>query len=188
MMELSSPPENVRAEVGLLLQSICCCDSVQKVPKTPSKTPQVVVDVGVLRKQIRGAGLRGTGSRIAVLRVLQGARTPLTHNEVSQRLASSGYDHATIYRNLMDLSRVGLLGRSDLGDHSWRFELRHGDADHKAQHPHFVCIDCGTVDCLPDKTVRVRGLPGAPRALRRRGVVVQLQGRCDSCERLAAAG
>jgi Fur family ferric uptake transcriptional regulator len=153
-----------------------------------AKAPQVSVDVGVLKKRIRDAGLRGTGSRIAVLRILQDARAPMTHSEVSERLTSSGYDHATIYRNLIDLSRVGLLARSDIGDHAWRFELRRGSADHKAQHPHFVCVDCGDVNCLPEKAVSVRGAPGVPRALRRRGVVIQLQGRCDSCERLAVAG
>jgi len=146
------------------------------------------VDVGELKQQIRQAGLRGTGSRIAVLRILREARVPMTHAEVSERLDSMGYDHATIYRNLMDLSRVGLVARADLGDHAWRFELRQGDTEHKAQHPHFVCVDCGNIDCLPDQAVKVRGAPGAPRALRRRGVVVQLQGRCDNCERQAAAG
>ncbi|HVV17283.1 MAG TPA: hypothetical protein VHH90_08780 [Polyangia bacterium] len=77
---------------------------------------------------------------------------------------------------------------TDLGDHAWRFELRPGDGDHESQHPHFVCIDRGSVNCLPEKAVSVRGAPGAPRALRRRGVVIRLQGRCDSCEWLAAAG
>jgi Fur family ferric uptake transcriptional regulator len=166
------------------LQSNCCCHTLEAVAKAPNPT----VDVAALRKQIRDAGLRGTGSRIAVLRLLHEARAPMTHNEVSDKLTASGYDHATIYRNLVDLSRVGLLVRTDLGDHAWRFELRHGDSDHKSQHPHFVCIDCGNVNCLPEKAVSVRGAPGAPRALRRRGVVIQLQGRCDNCERLAAAG
>ncbi|HVT09041.1 MAG TPA: transcriptional repressor [Polyangia bacterium] len=152
-----------------------------------AKASNPIVDVDALRKQIRDAGLRGTGSRIAVLRLLHEARAPMTHNEVSDKLAASGYDHATIYRNLIDLSRVGLLVRTDLGDHTWRFELRQGSGDHKSQHPHFICIDCGDVNCLPDKAVSVRGAPGVPRALRRRGVVIQLQGRCDSCE-LAAAG
>jgi Fur family ferric uptake transcriptional regulator len=156
--------------------------------QTVAKVPNSTVDVAALRKQIRDAGLRGTGSRIAVLRLLHEARAPMTHNEVSEKLAASGYDHATIYRNLVDLSRVGLLARSDLGDHAWRFELRQGDGDHKSKHPHFVCIDCGDVNCLPEKAVSVRVAPGAPRALRRRGVVIQLQGRCDTCERLAAAG
>lgn len=149
---------------------------------------RVTVEVGELKDQIRKAGLRGTGSRIAVLRVLREASVPMTHAEVSERLEAVGYDHASIYRNLMDLTRVGLLARADLGDHSWRFELRQGGTDHKAQHPHFVCVDCGNIDCLPDQAVKVRGAPGAPRALRRRGVVVQLQGRCDSCDREAAAG
>jgi Fur family transcriptional regulator, ferric uptake regulator len=150
-----------------------------------AKPPHISFDVGALKKRIRDAGLRRTGSRLAVLRVLQGARAPMTHNEVSDQITSSGYDHATIYRNLMDLSRVGILARSDIGDHVWRFELRHGSVEHKAQHPHFVCVDCGNVNCLPEKTVSVRAAPGAPRALRRRGVVIQVQGRCDDCERLA---
>lgn len=153
-----------------------------------SKAARVVVDVGELKAQIRRTGLRGTGSRIAVLRVLREARVPMTHTEVSERLSAAGYDHATIYRNLMDLSRVGLLARADLGDHAWRFELRRGEADHKAQHPHFVCVDCGTIDCLPDEAISVGRAPGAPRALRRRKVVIQVQGRCDSCERQASAG
>lgn len=166
------------------MQPRCCCHRLRSV----AKAARASIDVGELRDQIRGAGLRGTGSRIAVLRVLRAARGPMTHGEVSERLAEAGYDHATIYRNLMDLSRVGLLARADLGDHAWRFEVRRGDTDHKAQHPHFVCVDCGNIDCLPDQAVSVRGAPGAPRALRRRGVVIQLQGRCDDCERSAAAG
>lgn len=164
-----------------LLQLRCWCHTIENV----SKRARSAENVSELKDQIRSAGLRGTGSRIAVLRVLRESRVPMTHGEVFERLAGLGYDQATIYRNLMDLSRAGLLARADLGDHSWRFELRQGAADHKMQHPHFVCVDCGNIDCLPDGAVSVRGTPGAPKALRRRGIVIQLQGRCDTC--LAAA-
>ena len=151
-----------------------------------SKPARSEIDVLELKDQIRGAGLRGTGSRIAVLRLLREARVPMTHGEVCERLSSTGYDRATIYRNLMDLSRVGLLARADLGDHAWRFELRQGEADHKAQHPHFVCVDCGAIDCLPEQAVSVRRAEGSPRAWGSDRVVIQLQGRCDSCEQAAA--
>jgi Fur family ferric uptake transcriptional regulator len=119
---------------------------------------------------------------------MEDAAAPLTHQEVSLRLEGVGFDHATIYRNLTDLTEARLLARSDLGDHAWRFELRRSDLDHKRQHPHFVCIDCGGVSCLPDRAVRVTASPGSPRALRRRGVVIQIQGRCDKCERTSASG
>ena len=141
-----------------------------------------------LKERIRTTGLRSTGARVAVLRVMDEAARPMTHQEVSQRLEGAGFDHATIYRNLTDLTEVGLLSRIDLGDRVWRFELRRGDVDHKGKHPHFVCTSCGDVACLPDQSVSVKPSAGAPRALRRKNVVIQLQGRCDSCESQASAG
>jgi Fur family ferric uptake transcriptional regulator len=148
----------------------------------PSSQTAKSPSVGDIKERIRKAGLRSTGARIAVLRLMEGASTPMTHQEVSSQLEGSGFDHATIYRNLTDLTEAGILFRADLGDHAWRFELRRGDLDHKGQHPHFVCTNCGGVSCLPDRAVRVKAAPGAPRALRRRGVVIQLHGRCDKCE------
>jgi Fur family ferric uptake transcriptional regulator len=145
-------------------------------------------DIGALKQIIREAGLKSTGARLAVYRLMHEVDAPITHNDASERLAGLGFDHATIYRNLTDLTEAGLLVRTDLGDHVWRFELRRGDDDHKARHPHFLCTDCGTVECLPDQAVSVKPTAGAPKALKKRGVVVQVQGRCDDCEREAPAG
>jgi Fur family transcriptional regulator, ferric uptake regulator len=140
------------------------------------------------KERIRKAGLRSTGARVAVLRLMERATRPLTHQEVSSQLEGAGFDHATIFRNLNDLTDVGLLSRGDLGDHVWRFEFRRGGVDHKGQHPHFICTSCGEVECLPDRVVSVQPTAHTPRALKRKGVIVQIQGRCDSCERQAAAG
>jgi Fur family ferric uptake transcriptional regulator len=122
---------------------------------------------------------------MAVLERLDAASAPLSHGEVAALLAPSGVDRATVYRNLVDLVEAGLARRSDLGDHVWRFErtrpARAGGGGHAANHPHFVCVDCGTVSCLPEGSVRVRGGPGWPRALSRRLLEVQLRGRCDQC-------
>jgi Fur family ferric uptake transcriptional regulator len=144
--------------------------------------------VSDLKDRLRKAGLRSTGARIAVMRAMEHASTPMTHQEVSALLETAGFDHATIYRNLTDMTEAGFLSRVDLGDHVWRFELRKGDDDHKGRHPHFVCVDCGGVSCLPDQSVSVKATSGAPRALKRRGVVIQIQGRCDKCDREAASG
>ena len=133
---------------------------------------------------LRGAGLRRTGPRVAVLERLEAAKVPLSHGDVVALLAPAGFDRATIYRNLMDLVSKGLVRRADLGDHVWRFELVRGDrSDHKAtEHAHFICTDCGGVSCLPGDSVRVIGGRGRPRALSNGGdVEVQLRGRCDEC-------
>ena len=136
-----------------------------------------------LRSRLRAAGLRATSARLAVLRRLIDARGPVSHGEVWERLRESGIDRATVYRNLLDLTDAGLARRGDLGDHVWRFELlgQPGEPDGDP-HAHFVCNECGTVECLPDGSVSVRAVRGAPRALRGKSVSVQLSGVCDTCD------
>lgn len=134
-------------------------------------------DLETLRAAVREAGLRATPSRIAVLHLLRSAQAPVSHGEVVAKLASQAWDPATIYRNLTDLSDVGLARRTDVGDHVWRFEA----ASHAATaHPHFVCTECGTVECLPDLEYVVTRAR-TPRAIRQKRVEVQMRGLCDAC-------
>lgn len=151
-----------------------------KSAKRPLKSIPTPVE---LKTTLRDAGLRSTAPRIAVLGYLHRAATPASHGELHERLASSGFDRATLYRNLIDLADAGLVTRTDLGDHVWRFELRRAGAQggHAADHPHFVCTDCGGVACLPGTSVRISAAKGAPRALERKAVNIQLSGLCDAC-------
>jgi Fur family ferric uptake transcriptional regulator len=137
--------------------------------------------IAELQAELRRNGMRSTGSRVAVLAHLHQATAPLSHTEIFEALEERGYDRATIYRNLIDLAEAGLLMRSDLGDHVWRFERKKAKAGHSEAHPHFVCIDCGGVTCLPDLAVKVMAALGAPKALRTNQVEVQVKGRCDAC-------
>jgi len=138
-------------------------------------------DIGTLKQRLRDVGLRATSARIAVLRALIAANSPMSHAEVFERVAPLGYDRATTYRNLTDLSDGGLARRTDHGDHIWRFELVGEDGHDAELHPHFVCNECGAVACLPDGALKVHGRRGIPRALRRRDVEIQVRGVCDDC-------
>lgn len=141
------------------------------------------VDTIDLKRVLREAGLRATSARAAVLRCLMAAKAPLTHGDVCERLSDLGYDRATLYRNLMDLTDVGLALRSDLGDHLWRFELSGSEVHHDTSaHPHFVCSGCGEVSCLPEGAVDVKAARGAPRALKQKQVEIQIRGLCNDCE------
>ncbi|ODA28421.1 Fur family transcriptional regulator [Planctopirus hydrillae] len=104
--------------------------------------------VAEIRRVLGKANLRTTAARIAVLRQLQQATAPVTHAEVAEELVPTGFDKATVFRNLTDLVDAGLVTRSELGDHVWRFELNDLNNPEKDQHPHFVCITCGKVTCL----------------------------------------
>ena len=131
-------------------------------------------------KVLHDAGLRRTGPRLAVLEVLEAAKSPLSHADVADELVDDTLDRATVYRNLMALTEAGLVRRTDLGDHVWRFELVREYTAHETAHPHFVCTDCGTVSCMPGVTVRIDG--GGAAAVARKGFEVQLRGVCGDCD------
>ncbi|MCB0969613.1 MAG: hypothetical protein KDB37_22470, partial [Ilumatobacter sp.] len=66
------------------------------------------VDDQALRASIRAAGLRATAARVAVLRTLARASGPVSHADVCATIGTSDFDRATLYRNLVDLTRVNL--------------------------------------------------------------------------------
>ena len=134
-----------------------------------------------LRDRLRGAGLRSTLARIAVLEQLDSAPGPLSHAELADVLVPMGFDRATVYRNLIDLTEAGLVSRTELGDHLWRFETRRAGQDHAAQHPHFVCVDCGEVSCLADINFDISPSPGSKRSVIGELTEVLLKGRCGRC-------
>ena len=138
-----------------------------------------------LRGQVRAKGLRATPSRLAVLDLLRVSDAPMSHGDVADRLANQAWDRATIYRNLTDLSEAGLVRRTDVGDHVWRFEAVSGDHDASA-HPHFVCTECGSIECLPEIELAIRSSRSSrsrpPRAVKQRQVEVHVRGLCDACQ------
>jgi Fur family ferric uptake transcriptional regulator len=137
--------------------------------------------LATFKTMIRRAGLRGTGPRMAVLRLLTESPVPLSHGDIVEALKADGMDRATIYRNLVDMTAAGLLTRSDLG-HIWRFEFRQpGAKKHSTEHAHFVCLKCGDVSCLLETAVTIVPDKAAPRAVAARSVEIQLKGLCDTC-------
>ena len=132
-----------------------------------------------IKQAIREAGLRATPARIATLKLLHGATSPLTHAEVSDELQDLGVDKATVFRNLNDMAAAGLLRRTELGDRVWRFELIANDDEHNSAHPHFVCVDCGTVSCMDE----IKLTAGSMRLSQEFGEVTEilLRGHCNDC-------
>ena len=123
-----------------------------------SKKKSSIDEVNDARKLLRESGLRSTPARISVINALKRSTKPQTHAELADQLVPLGFDKATVFRNLTDLTEAELVLRTELGDHVWRFELRDPSHD-RSSHPHFVCTDCGTVSCidemaLPSPSVR----------------------------------
>ncbi len=141
-----------------------------------------------IRAQIRATGLRATMARLSVMQELTAATSPLSHAQVADRLATKEFDRATIYRNLVELAEAGLVNRIELGDHVWRFELRRAGEDSAETstglspgHPHFVCVDCGEVSCLPTGSVSIKHPGGAKPEMISDVTEVLLKGHCGNC-------
>ena len=133
-----------------------------------------------IKLAIREAGLRATPARIATLKLLRSASSPLTHGEVAEELQSIGVDKATVFRNLNDMAKAGILRRTELGDRVWRFELAADDDGHGSAHPHFVCVDCGSVSCMDE----IKLTAGSMRLSEEFGEVTEilLRGHCNNCD------
>lgn len=138
--------------------------------------------IETIQERIRGRGLRSTPGRVAVLNLLSKANHPLTHGFLAETMAASGFDQATVYRNLIDLTEAGILARIEVGDHVWRFELRPENEPDDARHAHFVCLGCGDVTCLPNLDVKLpRGAKHAKGGSVGTVQEVLLKGHCPRC-------
>ncbi|MCC6510637.1 MAG: transcriptional repressor [Pirellulaceae bacterium] len=127
-----------------------------------------------LKSMLRQHGLRATPARIAVLGFLLESNRPISHLEVTAVLEERGFEKSTLFRTLGDLTDVHLLRKLELGDHVWRFEVVH--AADESTHPHMLCVDCGSVQCLNEGQVELK----ASRSL---GLIedVLLKGHCKDC-------
>jgi Fe2+ or Zn2+ uptake regulation protein len=98
-------------------------------------------------EQLRAAGLRATGQRVAVLRVLAESRDHPRVDQVIERVRAQGIAISTQagYDVCEALHRVALARRIEPAGSPARYEARVGD-----NHHHLVCRVCGAtvdVDC-----------------------------------------
>lgn len=101
----------------------------------------------VLTQSIRGAGLKVTESRVAVLNALDGsphADAESVFGTVKQHLPGTSLQ--AVYGVLAALTAAGLLRKIEPAGSAARYEMRTGD-----NHHHVVCSQCGAVedvDCV----------------------------------------
>ena len=131
---------------------------------------------------LRHAGLRRTTARVAVLELLAAEKQPLSAHQILERLPA-GTDNVTLYRTLNTLTEKKLLHRARGDEQVWLYGL--GDPKGKArhEHAHFVCDECGTVECLDASPVPTQA---AKRTGLRRGYRVDysevlVHGACPDC-------
>ncbi len=127
---------------------------------------------------VRARGGRATPPRRTLLEVLFEAEEHLSAEELAAAVQSRAPDvhMSTIYRNLEDLQRLGVVVHSHLG---------HGPATYQLAslaHGHFICEVCGTTIEAPDEL-----FAGLARTVKSKlGFSIDphhfaILGRCASC-------
>lgn len=132
------------------------------------------------RECLRAHGLRVTTPRLEVLLCLTSHERAMTHSEVAEALASADFDSATVYRNLVRLSESGVLDVVSRAGGMARYAIAESEHGNHDSHLHFLCVNCGTVSCLPEEVVSEVRARGRWRAAVQ-AAQIQLEGTCPDC-------
>jgi Fur family transcriptional regulator, ferric uptake regulator len=95
------------------------------------------------RARLLAVGQRYTHQRRKLVEILARSGNPLRIPEI---LRGRGLAQSSVYRNLSDLERAGVVRRLVTDEEYGRYELSEDLTEH---HHHVICSSCGTVQDLP---------------------------------------
>ena len=100
------------------------------------------MDIDGIKRALADCGLRNTPQRCAVMAYLQGQAEHPTAAEIFEAVnrVDPRSSRATIYNNLRDLVRAGLVREVAVEGRAARFDAK------GTRHHHFICDRCGSVE------------------------------------------
>lgn len=137
--------------------------------------------------RLRGASIKVTRIRIAILELVAAQRRHMTADEITAALKQSGVpaDRVTVYRNLDRMIHEGLLVATCQPGKAMRVgACTRPDAAH---HHHIVCERCGRVEetdgCpVQDAWDELKRQVRAATGFTMTGHIIQYLGICSSCQ------
>jgi Fe2+ or Zn2+ uptake regulation protein len=111
-------------------------------------------------KNLKESGLKATPKRVALLEYLYSQNSPQSYEDM-RRIFSM--DKATFYRNMHSFEDAGFVKCVETSERRYYEYIR-------TEHPHFLCLACGEVECLKEASFL-------------NGYEIQtVQGRCPKCK------
>jgi Fur family ferric uptake transcriptional regulator len=133
---------------------------------------------------LRGNGLRVTGGRVAIVRLLDTSRVPLTLHQIHEQAGEHACDFATVFRFVTLLEEKGLVEKVAWADGTTRHELKTGDGHHH----YLICRACHKVEPVDDCVVEhLEQEIAAERGYTAMNHSLQLTGVCPTCQKSDAA-
>lgn len=123
-------------------------------------------------ERIKAAGLRLTSARMEILKTLTKQKGPVTIQAIA---STTDVDQATVYRNIIALTKAGVLEEVRTAGHPPRFAL----TEHH-HHDHIACTSCGTVVHVAC-SLQATTLPHHPQFAKIDHHEVTYYGLCKNC-------
>jgi len=132
------------------------------------------------RDRLRDHGLRVTGTRLAVLQLLQDSDKALAQTDVERALPDQA-DRVTLFRVLQAFEEAGLAHKVMDAHGVARYAscaATCSSGHHHDVHAHFRCSDCGDVYCLENVELpKVK----VPKGFKLKESHLELEGSCKAC-------
>jgi Fur family ferric uptake transcriptional regulator len=125
--------------------------------------------------------LSRTPHRISVLGLLIQAKQALSAGAIAGMLKERrGINKVTVYRMLSTFRDAGIVREiaTDGGIKYYEMACIHNPA-----HPHFYCLHCGAIACLPEVSTRQFGMRLSDRPFKVQNITVNLSGVCARCQK-----
>lgn len=124
--------------------------------------------------------LRRTTTRLDILSIFLRTETALSEPELEKEMKGA-CDRVTIYRTLSTFLKKGILHKVLDGTGAMRYALCAPECtsdDHKHDHVHFRCGECGKTICVEE--VRIPPVQ-LPEGFQLTNVNMLLEGTCPNC-------
>ena len=145
-----------------------------------SEIEEIHITVG---RRLHAAKLRYSRSRKAEETVLLESGRPMTLPEILEEGKTHGLAQSSAYRNLSEMSEIGVVRHLHSGDDHGRFEL---DESLTGHHHHLECTECGRLEdfVVPEEFEQI--IKDLVKATEQQGFIAgshrfDVLGRCLEC-------
>lgn len=135
----------------------------------------------VSNRLLKSFRLRSTPTRQEILHLFLKKDYALSHGDIESEIAED-IDRVTVYRTLKTFSDRGLIHKVLDDGGGLKYALCSeacSTTQHRHEHVHFKCTQCGQTNCLEVEIPAVK----LPQGYKPKEVNVLIQGTCQNCSR-----
>lgn len=133
----------------------------------------------VSNRLLKNFRLRSTPTRQEILHLFLKKDYALSHSDIESEIADD-IDRVTVYRTLKTFFDRGLIHKVLDDGGSLKYALctaACSETEHRHEHVHFKCVQCGQTNCLDVEIPNVK----LPKGYKSKEVNLLIQGTCQNC-------